>query len=88
MGRAQEYTSKALEPSTTKTQKILGDDNNLYILADNNRLVVVNKEDGKQIAQYLFSNLNISDFAFNSEDNSVLLLADGNIYDFKIVIEE
>ena len=88
MGRAQEYTSKALEPSTTKTQKILGDDNNLYILADNNRLVVVNKEDGKQIAQYLFSNLNISDFALNSEDNSVLLLADGNIYDFKIVIEE
>ena len=88
LGRAQEYESKALEPSTTHAQKILGDDNNLYILADNKRLIVVNKEDGKQIAQYLFSNLNISDFAINSEDNSVLLLADGNIYDFKIVIKE
>ena len=85
-GRALEYNNKALEPSTQNAQKLLGDKKYLYILADN-KVIVVNKEDGKQVAQYLFNNLNISDFAISPKGDSIYLLSEGSVYNFSIVSE-
>lgn len=78
------YESKEILPQITKAKKLRGDNKNLYVLADNNRFLIITKESGKLASQYIFDNLDISDFSLDAENKSVLMLAGGKIYSFPI----
>lgn len=89
LGRAQEYSSEIIQPSTSSARKIVGDsldvaDGKLYILVGKNRLIILDKESGSMQSQYLFDNLNISDFSLTGDRQSVYLLSEGKIYLFPL----
>jgi hypothetical protein len=86
-GEKQEFAYNPLSPETNNAQKIIGSSDTLYILADNDRLISINKnkegdnDPGEKITQYLFTNLNISDITI-TPDNKIYLLSDSKIYTF------
>ena len=83
-GQSIAYENKAPLPQISNARKIRGDGTSLYVLADENRFLVFSKESGKLSSQYIFNDLNITDFSLDSENKSVLLLAGGQIYSFPL----
>jgi len=86
MGKKEEYSSIALDPVTNSASKILGDDKNLYILDNKNkRLVMLVKETGTLMAQYILPvDGEIKDFALDAEGRKLYFLVNGNIYEFAL----
>lgn len=83
-GQAIAYENKPPLPQISNARKIRGDGTSLYVLADENRFLVFSKDSGKLNNQYIFNDLNITDFSLDKESKSVLLLAGGQIYSFPL----
>lgn len=83
-GASMPYESKEILPQISNAKKLRGDNKNLYVLADDNRFLIINKENGKLASQYIFSDLNIIDFSLDSDSKNVLFLAGDQIYSFPL----
>jgi hypothetical protein len=80
LGRQEKYDNSPLNPPTSQAKKILGDDEHLYVLDNNDRLIVINKEDGRHEKQYIFTNLDVSDFAISENRENAYILSQAKIY--------
>lgn len=83
-GEVDNYSSQEPKPAITSANKLLGDNNQLYLLVDSNRLVVLDKESGKIKQQFIFSDLNVADFSLDASSKTVYLLANGEIYRYSL----
>ena len=83
LGNKEDYSaSKALDPATVSASKILGDNNQLYILDGvNKRLAIIAKNDGHLMNQYIFNSLPvINDFALDEANKTIYLLSENVVY--------
>lgn len=77
LGRAVEYNSAAISPAITGAAKLIVGENYLYIFeASAKRLVVLSKNDGRLIGQYIIESLDqIQDVAINEAGKIAYFLA-------------
>ena len=82
LNKKEIYADKALDPVTASASKILGDNNQLYILdAANKRIAIVAKSDGHLMNQYVFSSLSsLNDFALDEDGKIIYLLSGETVY--------
>ncbi|MDI3496470.1 MAG: hypothetical protein PWQ35_491, partial [Patescibacteria group bacterium] len=88
LGKKEAFPTLPLIPETEEANKLMGNNDFLYILVGDNRLVRVNKNKtddynpGEEIKQYLFSDIILDDIALVS-DGSLYLLSANQIYSFR-----
>lgn len=89
LGKKESFSGRELIPETDKAKRLIGNDDYLFVLADSNRLITINKKElgdykpGEEIKQYLFSDITLDDISLAS-DGSIYLLSANRIYSFKV----
>ncbi len=76
VGQEQDYSSISLEPSSNGFTKILGSNERLYLFnQEDGRLVVLNKNAGNLLNQFIIENLESpKDFAISEDETEIYIL--------------
>ncbi len=86
LGKPEEYGSVAIMPAISDAKRLIVGSKNLYFLSPaSKRIIVLDKENGRLVGQYLIENMdNIKDFTVNDGAKKAFLLNNDQIYEISL----
>ena len=85
-GKKQDYSSAQLNPDNGNFTRITAYNNKLYLFnPEAKKIVVLNKEDGILLSQYVFEDLNeITDFAIDEANNIIYVISQKQVLKYQL----
>jgi hypothetical protein len=86
-GKKQSLALDAVNPAITAASRLIITADYFYVLEPVTKRLVIWNSKGAYLAQYIFSDLNnVKDFAVNSTDKQIYILADHSVYQMAIPV--